>query len=159
MSTSTATHSSSFEQPRLDLARHARGAYRAMIALDGALELDSSLRDLVSLRASILNGCAYCVDMHTLDAAQRGESQQRLHAVASWHEAPFFSERERAALQLADAITLIAHGHVPREAYDTAREQFDEEELARLIWAITVINAWNRIAVATRMLPGEYQPG
>lgn len=156
MSTHSAT--TAFEQPRLDLSQHARGAYRAMIALDGAIELDSSLRDLVSLRASILNGCAYCVDMHTLDAAARGETQQRLHAVAAWHEAPFFSDRERAALALTDAVTLLAESHVPREAWDAAREHFDEEELAQLLWAITAINAWNRVGVATRMLPGEYTP-
>jgi AhpD family alkylhydroperoxidase len=155
---STTNASTTFEQPRVELARHARGVYRAMTALDAAVELDSALRDLVSLRASILNGCAYCVDMHTLDAAYRGESQQRLHAVAAWSEAPFFSERERAALQLTDAITLIADGHVPRAVWDAAREQFDEEELCQLVWAITVINGWNRVAIATRALPGEYQP-
>ncbi|MGZ4358952.1 MAG: carboxymuconolactone decarboxylase family protein [Gaiellaceae bacterium] len=147
-----------FERPRMDLPSHARAAYRAMSALDGAVELDSSLRDLVSLRASILNGCAYCVDMHTLDAAARGESAQRLHAVATWHEAPLFSERERAALLLTDALTLIAESHVPREVFDRAREHFGDEELAQLIWAIVAVNAWNRIAVSTRMLPGEYQP-
>ena len=154
----SATTTPTFEQPRLDIARHARGVYRAMSALDGAIELDSSLRDLVSLRASILNGCAYCVDMHTLDAAARGESPQRLHAVAAWHEAPFFTARERSALQLTDAVTLVPDGHVPREVFDAARAQFDDEELSQLIWAITAINAWNRIAVTTRMLPGEYQP-
>jgi AhpD family alkylhydroperoxidase len=154
MTTSTTT----FEQPRLDIARRARPAYRAMVALDGAVELDSSLRDLVSLRASILNGCAYCVDMHTLDARARGEMERRLYAVATWHEAPFFSERERAAFGLTDAITLVAASHVPRETFEAAREHFDEEELAQLIWAITSINAWNRIAIATRMLPGEYEP-
>jgi len=155
---STISTHTTFEQPRLGVSQHARGAYRAMIALDGAIELDSCLRDLVSLRASILNGCAYCVDMHTLDASHRGESQQRLHAVAAWHEAPFFSERERAALALTDAITLIADTHVPRKVYDAAREHFNEEELCQLLWAITAINAWNRVAIATRMLPGEYQP-
>ena len=147
-----------FEQPRMKLSQQAPELYRAMIALDAAVTLDPSLRDLVCLRASILNGCAYCVDMHTLDARARGETEQRLYAVATWHEAPFFSERERAALLLADAMTLIADGHVPRETWDVARAQFDEKELAQLIWAITVINAWNRIAVATRMLPGEYRP-
>jgi AhpD family alkylhydroperoxidase len=147
-----------FEQPRLVLSQHARSAYRAMGALDGAIELDSSLRELVNLRASILNGCAYCVDMHTLDARAHGETEQRLYAIAVWHEAPFFSERERAALQLTDVITLIADSHVPREAFDAARAHFDDEELAQLIWAITAINAWNRIAVTTRMLPGQYQP-
>jgi AhpD family alkylhydroperoxidase len=155
---STTTTHTTFEQPRLDIARHARPVYRAMSALDGAIELDSSLRDLISLRASILNGCAYCVDMHTLDAAARGESAQRLHAVAAWHEAPFFTDRERAALELTDAVTLLPHGHVPREIFDSTRAHFEDEELAQLIWAITAINAWNRIAVTTRMLPGEYKP-
>jgi AhpD family alkylhydroperoxidase len=149
---------STFEQPRLDLHEHARPIYRAMIALDGTIELESALRDLVSLRASILNGCAYCVDMHTLDARARGETEQRLYAVATWREAPFFSERERAALLLTDEITLIADSRVPKQAFEAAREHFDDEELAQLIWAVTAINAWNRIAVATRMLPGQYQP-
>lgn len=147
-----------FEEPRLDVTRLARPAYRAMSALDGAVELDSALRDLVSLRASIINGCAYCVDMHTLDARARGETDQRLHAIATWHEAPFFSERERAALWLTDEITLVASGHVPRAAFEAAQEHFGEEELTQLIWAIIAINAWNRLAVATRMLPGEYVP-
>jgi AhpD family alkylhydroperoxidase len=129
-----------------------------MLALDGAIELDSALRDLVSLRASILNGCAYCVDMHTLDAAARGESTQRLHGVAAWHEAPFFTERERAALLLTDAVTLLADSHVPRDVWDAAREHFDDEEITQLLWAIATINAWNRLAVSTRMLPGVYEP-
>lgn len=129
-----------------------------MVALDGAIELDSSLRDLVSLRASILNGCAYCVDMHTLDARARGETEQRLYAVATWQAAPFFSERERAALSLTDEMTLLAGSHVPKSAFAAAQEHFDDEQLAQLIWAITVINAWNRAASATRMRPGEYKP-
>lgn len=147
-----------FEPPRLELSRHASGAYRAMVAFDGAIELDSSLRDLVSLRASILNGCAYCVDMHTIDARARGDTEQRLYAVAAWHEAPFFSARERAALQLTDAVTLLAESHVPREIYDQAKKHFEDEEFAQLIWTIVVINAWNRVAVTTRSLPGEYRP-
>jgi AhpD family alkylhydroperoxidase len=153
------TDTTSFEQPRISLSRLAPAVNRAMVALDGALEIDSSLRDLVSLRASILNGCAYCIDMHTLDAKARGESEQRLHAVAAWHEAPFFSARERAALQLTDAVTLVADTHVPREVFASASAQFEEAELAQLIWAIVVINAWNRIAVTSRTLPGEYHPG
>ena len=151
---STAT----FEGPRLELSDHAKGAYRAMVALDRAIELDSALRDLVSLRASILNGCAYCVDMHTLDARARGESEQRLYAVAAWQEAPFFSDRERAALALTDATTLISDSHVPREVFNGARDHFDDEELTQLLWAITAINAWNRLAISTRMLPGAYHP-
>jgi AhpD family alkylhydroperoxidase len=151
-------HTSTFEQPRLDLHDLSRGTYNKMVALDGAVTLDSSLRDLVSLRASILNGCAYCVDMHTLDARARGETEQRLHAVSTWHEAPFFTERERAALALTDTVTLLADSHVPREVFDQAREHFADEELAQLIWAIAVINAWNRVGVTTRMLPGNYKP-
>jgi AhpD family alkylhydroperoxidase len=149
--------STTFEQPRMEIGRHARHAYRAMIAFDGAIELDSSLGDLVRVRASMLNGCAYCVDMHTKDARAAGETEQRLYSLATWHEAPFYTDRERAALALTDAITLIADSRVPREIYDDAARHFDEPELAQLIWTITAINAWNRIAVATRMLPGEYQ--
>lgn len=153
------TESITFEGPRLSLSGEAPAAYAAMVALDRAIELDASLRDLVSLRASILNGCAYCVDMHTLDARARGESEQRLYAVATWQEAPFFTERERAALLLTDAVTRIGDGHVPREVYDVARAHFEDQELAQLIWAIVVINAWNRVAVTARTLPGEYEPG
>jgi AhpD family alkylhydroperoxidase len=146
-----------FEEPRMEIGRHARHSYRAMIAFDGAIELDSALGDLVRVRASMLNGCAYCLDMHTKDARAAGESEQRLYALATWHNAPFYTERERAALALTDAMTLIAETHVPREVYDQAARHFDEPELAQLIWAITAINAWNRVAVATRMLPGEYE--
>jgi AhpD family alkylhydroperoxidase len=143
-----------FEQPRLSL-KHASGeAYRAMIALDGAVSFDQRLGELVRLRASILNGCAYCVDMHTKDARAAGESEQRLYAVAAWPEAPFFDERERAALALTDAVTLIHDGHVPRGVFEAAAEHFEEPELAQLIWTIVAINAWNRVAVTTRMLPG-----
>ena len=147
-----------FEAPRISVARAARAPYRAMIALDDAVELDPALRDLVALRASIVNGCAYCVDMHTKDARKRGESEQRLYAVAAWHEAPFFDERERAALALADAVTVVADGHVPRAVWDEAAEHFAEDELAQVLWAIVAINAWNRIAIATRMEPGTYEP-
>jgi AhpD family alkylhydroperoxidase len=125
-----------------------------MIALDDAIELDPRLGELVRLRASILNGCAYCVDMHTKDARAGGETEQRLYAVATWTEAPFFDERERAALALTDAVTLVHDGHVPRGVYEAAAEQFEEAELAQLIWTIVAINAWNRVAVTTRMLPG-----
>ena len=143
-----------FEEPRMNLRGQAPAAYQAMVAFDNAIELDAALGELVKVRASILNGCAFCIDMHTRDARAAGETEQRLYAVAAWREAPFFSERERAALALTDAVTLITEGHVPREVYDAAAEYFDEPELAQLIWRITAINAWNRVAVATRMLPG-----
>jgi AhpD family alkylhydroperoxidase len=146
------------EEPRLAIGRAARDPYRAMVALDDAVGLDPAVRDLVCLRASLLNGCAYCVDMHTKDARKRGESEQRLYAVATWTEAPFFDERERAALALTDAVTEIRDGHVPRPVWDAAAAHFDEEELARLLWAIVAVNTWNRIALATRMEPGTYEP-
>ena len=127
--------------------------YRALVTLGNEVELDPRLRELVNLRASTLNGCAYCVDMHTKIARRAGETEQRLHAVAAWHEAPFFDDRERAALALTDAVTLIADQHVPREVWEEASVHFEPAELAQLVWAITVINAWNRIAITTRVLP------
>src|SRR4051794_24154462 len=114
------TGSTTFEEPRMALGKQAPAAYRAMIALDDAIDFDPQLGELIRLRASILNGCAYCVDVHTKDARTGGETEQRLYAVATWHEAPFFTERERAALALTDAVTLIAGSHVPRDVYDAA---------------------------------------
>ena len=148
--TTTAT---SFEEPRLEIARTAPRLHRALVALGNDVELDPALRELVNLRASILNGCAYCIDIHTKVARRAGESERRLHAVAAWHEAPFFDERERAALALTDAVTLISDDHVPHEVWEEASAHFEPEELAQLVWAITVINAWNRIAITTRMRP------
>ena len=124
-----------------------------MVALGREVELSPRLRELVNLRVSILNGCAYCIDMHTKNARRAQESEQRLYAVAAWHEAPFFDDKERAALALADAVTLISDEHVPREVWDEASAHFAPDELAQLVWAITVINAWNRIAITTRMMP------
>ena len=137
MSTETDT---GFETERLKIGREAPALSRALVALEREIRIDGVLRELVKLRASILNGCAYCIDMHTKDARKAGESEQRLYAVAAWHEAPFFSERERAALALTDA------------------RHFDAEELAHLIWQIATINAWNRVAVAARETVGDYQP-
>jgi AhpD family alkylhydroperoxidase len=147
------TATTSLEQPRLEIAQATPRLHRALIELGNDVELDPGLRELVNLRASILNGCAYCIDMHTRTARRAGESERRLHAVAAWHEAPFFDERERAALALTDAVTLISDEHVPREVWEEASAQFETDELAQLVWAITVINAWNRIAITTRMLP------
>jgi AhpD family alkylhydroperoxidase len=148
------TAATTFEQPRMSLGKQAPAPYRAMIALDDAIEFDQPLSELVRLRASILNGCAYCVDMHAKDARAGGETEERVYAVAAWHEAGVFTERERAAFALTDAVTLLAETRVPREVYDAAAEHFEEQELAQLIWRIVAINAWNRVAVTTRMLPG-----
>jgi AhpD family alkylhydroperoxidase len=148
------TTATTFEQPRMTIGKRAPAPYRAMIALDDAIEFDEPLSELVRLRASILNGCAYCVDMHSKDARAGGETEERVYAVAAWHEAAVFTERERAAFALTDAVTLLADTRVPRDVYEAAAEHFDEPELAQLIWRIVAINAWNRVAVTTRMLPG-----
>jgi AhpD family alkylhydroperoxidase len=137
----------------MDIGRAAPLPYRALVALGNEVELNPRLRELVDLRVSILNGCAYCIDKHAKNARRAGETEQRLHAVAAWHGAPFFDGRERAALALADAVTLISDGHVPRDVWDAAHTHFEPDELAQLVWAITVINAWNRIAITTRMAP------
>ncbi|MDX3800264.1 carboxymuconolactone decarboxylase family protein [Streptomyces sp. AK04-3B] len=137
----------------------------AMGALHGAAvsaardaKVEPEILELVRIRASQLNGCAFCLDMHTKDARAEGETEQRIYALNAWRETPFFSVRERAALALAEAVTLVHDGHVPDAVYAEAAEVFDEAQLAALIWAATVINAYNRIAVATRMVPGAYQP-
>lgn len=140
-------------EQRMDTRRSAPVLHQAMVALDGAVSLDAELRELVNLRASILNGCAYCVQLHSQNALAAGEQPHRLFALAAWEESPFFSARERAALRITDAITDVADGHVPDEVYEEASRHFDEEELAQLVFAAVVINAWNRLAIATRKLP------
>lgn len=120
--------------------------------------LEPSLLELVRLRASQINGCAYCVDMHTKDARARGESEQRLYAVVVWREAPFFTERERAALAWTEAVTQVNWQHVPDEVYEVARKHFNEKELVDLTVAIIPINGWNRLAISFRTVPGTYQP-
>jgi AhpD family alkylhydroperoxidase len=132
-----------------------------MAALQAAVEasgLEIPLLELVKFRASQLNGCAYCLDMHSKDARAAGETEQRLYTLSAWRETPFFSERERAALAWTEAVTQIADGGVADEVYDSARSQFDEAELVRLTLAIIAINGWNRLAVPFRSVPGTYQP-
>jgi AhpD family alkylhydroperoxidase len=155
MSVETTT---AFERERLSIGGEAPAISSAMVALEREIHIEPVLRELVRLRASILNGCAYCIAMHTTKARKAGESEQRLYAVAAWHEAPFFNGRERAALALTDSITLIAETHVPADVFEEAASHFDNEELASLIWQIAAINAWNRVAVATRT-PVVDQPG
>lgn len=121
--------------------------------------LESDLVELVKLRASQINGCAYCIDMHTKDARSRGESEQRLYGVSAWHEAPFYNERERAALAWAEAVTLVSEDHVPDEIYNQAKEHFTEKELVDLTLAVIAINAWNRLAISFQTPAGSYQPG
>ena len=148
-----------FESPRMRIAKAAPAPHRALVALSKSIELDPTLRELVNLRTSIVNGCAYCIATHTKDARQAGESEQRLYALAAWRVSPLFSDRERAVLALTDAITLISDEHVPRAVWEEAAALFSEHELAELLWAITAMNAWNRIAIATRMeSPYERHP-
>lgn len=146
---------------RLDYNHTAPGASRAMYALQKYVEesgLEHSLLELVKTRASQINGCAYCIDMHTLDARARGESEQRLYALSAWHETPFFTERERAALAWTEAVTLISENHVPDAVFAEARAQFTEVELVNLTMAVIAINGWNRLAISFREVPGNYQP-
>jgi AhpD family alkylhydroperoxidase len=134
---------------------------RAMLALEEQVEssgLEASLLDLVKLRASQINGCAYCVDMHYLDARAAGETEQRLSAVVVWQETPFFTERERAALLWTEKLTLISIDHVPDEVFEQVRPHFTEEELVNLTLAIVAINGWNRFAISFRAEPGKYTP-
>ena len=147
--------------PRLDHVKAAPDGYRAMLGLHAYLQrcgLEQTLLQLVYLRASQLNGCAFCIDMHSKDLRAAGEPEQRLYLLDAWRESPFYTERERAALAWAEAVTLVREGHVPDEVYAQARSQFDETELANLTLAVTTINAWNRLLIAFRAVPGSYQP-
>jgi AhpD family alkylhydroperoxidase len=146
---------------RIDYNKVAPGGVRAVYALEQYLrttELPHALVELVKLRASLMNGCAYCVDMHTKDARAKGETEQRLYAVPVWRETPFFSPRERAALAWTEAVTEIGHGGVSDELYDEARAQFSDKELVDLTVAVIAINAWNRLAVTFRPEVGSYKP-
>jgi AhpD family alkylhydroperoxidase len=142
--------------PQVSAAMGALHAAAVGAAKDAGVE--SELLELVRIRASQINGCAFCIDMHTKDARAAGEAEHRIYALNAWAETPFFSERERAALALTEAGTLIAGDRVPDDVYRAAAEVFKEDELAALIWAAVVINAYNRIAISTRMVPGAYQP-
>ena len=147
--------------PRLRVYRLQAEASRAMNALDDAVAdvgIEPSLRELIKLRASQINGCAYCVDMHSNDARRGGETEQRVYGLSAWREAPYYSDRERAAFALTEAVTLIADG-VPQDVWAEAERHFDPEELAGLIWSIVTINAWNRLAIPTGdPVPGSYEP-
>ncbi|MFC5799633.1 carboxymuconolactone decarboxylase family protein [Streptomyces formicae] len=148
--------------PRMQWSTHAPEVYKAMVRLDAAARqgVDPTLLELVKIRASQLNHCAFCLDMHTKDALAAGESVDRIIQLSAWEESRhFYTAREIAAIELTEAVTVLTDGFVPDEVYERAAKQFDEAELAQLIAAITVINAWNRFAVTTRMVPGHYTPG
>jgi AhpD family alkylhydroperoxidase len=148
-------------QQRMDFMKTAPDGYQAMSALESYVRqsgLEHSLLELVKTRASQINGCAFCLDMHTKDARAGGETEQRLYALSAWQETPFFTDRERAALTWTEAVTRVADTHVPDDVFELVREQFTEKELADLTLAIVTINGWNRLAIAFRKVPGSYQP-
>jgi AhpD family alkylhydroperoxidase len=138
------------------------GIIHAMLGLEKQVSkggLDNKLLDLVRMRASQINGCAYCLDMHSKDARTAGETEQRLYGLNAWRETPYYSARERAALEWTEALTLVTEGHVPDDVYERVRQEFSEDELAHLSLAIVAINGWNRLNVAARTVPGDYVPG
>ena len=148
-------------QPRLNIDQVSRPAYQAMLGLEKYLHessLPPALLHMLKLRASQLNGCAYCIDMHWKDARKAGESDQRLYGLDAWRESPYYSDRERAALEFFESLTDIQDGHVPDDVYERARARFGEKELVDLAMAAVAINGWNRLAIAFRAEAGKYQP-
>ena len=143
---------------RISMPEHAPRLVAAMMRLEQTIELDPSVRHLVRLRASQINGCAFCIDMHWKEARADGEPEDRLYALSAWRESPLYSERERAALELCEAVTLVADTHVPDDAWERAAAAFEPGELAQLVAAIATINAWNRVAISSRVAPGSYRP-
>ena len=149
-------------KPRIDARRVNPKVRQHMLAINGHLHgssLGNRLLHLVEMRASQINGCAQCLDMHSQDARAEGESEQRLYTLNAWRETPFFDERERAALEWTEAVTLVADTHVPDEVYERAKQQFSEQELIDLTLAVTQINTWNRLNIAFRTVAGGYRAG
>jgi len=146
---------------RIDFSKLTPEGYRAMSGLERYVRgsgLEPSLLELIKLRASQINGCAYCIDMHWKDARARGESEQRLYGLMAWRDSPYYTERERAALAWTEAVTLIADNHVPDDLYEEVRQHFNESELVNLTLALVAINGWNRLAISFRTEPGTYRP-
>jgi AhpD family alkylhydroperoxidase len=146
---------------RINLMNVNPGIVQAMLGLEKQVSksgLDGTLLELVRMRSSQINGCAYCLDMHSKDARAAGETEQRLYGLDAWREAPYYSPKERAALDWTEALTLVADTHVPDDVYERVREQFSEDELAHLSLAIVAINGWNRLNVAARTVAGDYVP-
>lgn len=149
-------------EQRLNYFKAAPEAYKALSGVEAYLHscgLEEGLLHLIKLRASQINGCAFCLDMHSKDLRAIGETEQRLYTLDAWRECPWFTERERAALAWTEALTLITHGHVSDAVYEEARKQFNEKELTDLSIAISMINTWNRLSIAARTTPGTYKVG
>ncbi|HET7185320.1 MAG TPA: carboxymuconolactone decarboxylase family protein [Terriglobales bacterium] len=148
-------------EARFNYVKAAPGVFKAMLGLGQYLHecgIEGTLLNLVYLRASQINGCAYCLDMHWKDLRASGENEQRLYSLDAWRESPFYTDRERAALAWTEALTLITHGHVPDEIYDDVRQHFNDKELSDLTLAVVTINGWNRFNISARAVPGDYQP-
>jgi AhpD family alkylhydroperoxidase len=147
--------------PRIDVTKYlGSGLLHSMFSLSTEVEkrIERPLLALVEIRASQINGCAYCIDMHTKDARLAGETEQRIYALNAWRETPFFTDQERAALEWTEAVTRVADTHVPDEIYDRVATQFNEEDLVALTFAVIVINSWNRLSISFRPTVGAYQP-
>jgi AhpD family alkylhydroperoxidase len=145
---------------RMNYQKAAPGGVKALLNMERYLDtcgLEQGLMDLVKLRASQINGCAYCIDMHSKDLRANGESEQRLYELDAWQETPFYTERERAALLWTEAVTRVADTHVPDSVYEQVRQQFDEAELVNLTFVVSAVNVWNRILISSRREPGAYQ--
>ncbi len=149
-------------EARFNYVKAAPGVFKAMLVAGRYLQecgLEQSLLTLIDLRASQINGCAYCIDMHWKDLRAAGEDEQRLYSLDAWRETPFYSDRERAALEWTEALTVVTNGNVPDEIYESVRPHFNEKELSDLTLAIVTINGWNRLNISARTVPGDYQPG
>jgi AhpD family alkylhydroperoxidase len=147
--------------PRLDFRKFNPEPLQALLAMEKYIAgcgLDHKLIHMLKLRASQINGCAYCIDMHSIDARAAGETEQRLYALDAWREAPFFDERERAALAWVEAVTLVSATHVPDSVFEETRKHFSEQEVLDLTYMVATINAWNRLAISMRAVPGHYRP-
>lgn len=144
---------------RMQLVDVAPRQYGAMYRFSRSVELDHGLRALIEIRASQINGCAFCLDMHWKDAVAAGETEERLYMLSAWRESPLYNERERAALELCEAMTEIAGSGVPDEVWERAAAAFNDEELGQVVFAVAVINTWNRLLITTRVEPGHYHPG
>jgi AhpD family alkylhydroperoxidase len=148
-------------EPRVDFMKVGMGAFNALLGVEKYIHgsgLEQTLLHLIKIRASQINGCAYCIDMHWKDARVDGETEQRLYGLDAWEESPYYSDRERAALAWTEAVTNVQQGHVPDSVFEVVRKSFTDKELVDLTVAITAINSWNRLNIAARTVPGTYQP-
>jgi AhpD family alkylhydroperoxidase len=147
-------------EPRIDYSKYALDAQKALFAMEKYIAtcgLDHKLIHLIKMRASQINGCAFCIDMHSKDARAIGETEQRLYELNAWRETPFYSDTERAALEWTESLTLVSENHVPDEVYENVRKHFSEKEIVDLTLIVGTINLWNRLAISVRAVPGEYK--